>query len=145
MNLKLKFLKCYVLSTLLYGCESWTISETIKKRLEATEMWFLRRMMRIPWVKKVTNERVLELAGTGRSLLTTIRKRQLQFIGHTIRKNGIGKLAIEGKINGKRARGRQRLEYMKSLALATGTTVRNILRLSQDRVGFRRLVANVRI
>ena len=86
MNCKLRFLKCYVQSVLLYGCESWTISDINKKRLEAAEMWFLRRMMRISWVKKMTNERVMELANTKRNLLTTIRKRQIEFIGHIVRK-----------------------------------------------------------
>ena len=60
-------------------------------------------------------------------------------------KNGIEKLAIEGKIMGKRARGRQRQEYMIGLAVATQLTVMDILRLCQNREGFRRLVANVRI
>ena len=53
MNCKLRFLKCYVQSVLLYGCESWTIWEVSKKKIEAAEMWFLRRMMRISWVKKM--------------------------------------------------------------------------------------------
>jgi len=56
MPTKLRLLKCYVWSTLLYGCEGWTISNTMRTRLEATELWSLRRMMRISWTDKLTNE-----------------------------------------------------------------------------------------
>ena len=48
----------------MYGCEMWTISETMKKQLEAAEMWFLRRMMKISWTKKITNENILRRAQT---------------------------------------------------------------------------------
>ncbi|GFO23853.1 RNA-directed DNA polymerase from mobile element jockey [Plakobranchus ocellatus] len=60
----------------LPGCEAWTISKQIQNKLEATEMWFLRRMLRIPWTAKKTNERVLNEANKRRSLVRTIRKRQ---------------------------------------------------------------------
>jgi len=55
MSMKLHLLKCYVWSTLLYGCESWTVSQRMKSQLKATEMWFLRRMLRIAWTDKVSN------------------------------------------------------------------------------------------
>ena len=90
-NLRFRFLKSFVWSTLSYGCESWTISTNMKKRLEATEMWFLRRMMRISWTEMVTNEEVLRRAETRRSLLGTIRRRQLSFLGHTIRSDELEK------------------------------------------------------
>ena len=61
---KLRLIKCYIWSTMLYGCEKWTISEAMKKQLEAAEMWLLRRMMKISWIKEVTNEDVLRRAQT---------------------------------------------------------------------------------
>ncbi|GFO14452.1 RNA-directed DNA polymerase from mobile element jockey [Plakobranchus ocellatus] len=57
---------------IMYGCEAWTISKQIQNKLEATEMWFLRRMLRIPWTAKKTNERVLNEANKRRSLVRTI-------------------------------------------------------------------------
>ncbi|GFO25146.1 RNA-directed DNA polymerase from mobile element jockey [Plakobranchus ocellatus] len=66
-------LQCYIEPVLIYGCEAWTISKQIQNRLEANEMWFLRRMLRIPWTAKKTNERVLNEANK-RSLVRTIRK-----------------------------------------------------------------------
>ncbi|GFN78136.1 craniofacial development protein 2 [Plakobranchus ocellatus] len=61
-------LQCYIEPVLMYGCEAWTISKQTQNKLEATEMWFLRRMLRIPWTAKKTNERVLNEANKRRSL-----------------------------------------------------------------------------
>ena len=73
-----------------------------------------------------------------------IRRRQLKFVGHVMRKGGLEKLVLEGKINGKRQRGRQRLKYLEGLASATEYGAVDILRRVDDRVGFRHMVANVR-
>ena len=70
-------------------------------------MWFLRRMMRIPWTGKLTNEEVLQRAGVERKLIGEIRTRQMRNLGHVIRKDGLENLALTGKIEGKRGRGRK--------------------------------------
>ena len=62
---KLRVLKTYVWSILLYGCETWTITAETKKNLEAAEMWFYRRMVRISWKEKRTNESLLEETNIG--------------------------------------------------------------------------------
>ncbi|GFO26826.1 endonuclease-reverse transcriptase [Plakobranchus ocellatus] len=89
-------LQCYIEPVLMYGCEAWTISKQIQNKLEATEMWFLRRMLQIPWTAKKTNERVLNEDNKRRSLVRTIRKRQATFLGHVMRR---GKLT-KGENNG---------------------------------------------
>ena len=66
-------LQCYIEPILMYGCEAWTINKQIQKKLEAVEMWFLRRMLRIPWTAKKTNQEVLKEAVTERSLINRIR------------------------------------------------------------------------
>ena len=71
--------------------------------------------MKISWTEKKSNEEVMKLAGYVRSLLNTIRKRQLEFFGHIIRANGIEKRLLCGKICGVRSRGRQRIKYTDSL------------------------------
>ncbi|GFO11604.1 hypothetical protein PoB_003810900 [Plakobranchus ocellatus] len=91
----------------MYGCEAWTISKQIQNKLEATEMWFLRRMLRIPWTAKKTNE-VLNEANKRRSLVRTIRKRQANFLGHVMKRGKLEHLETAGKFEGKRSRGRQR-------------------------------------
>ena len=81
-EIRLRILKIYIWSGMIYGCESWTFSKEIRPRLEATEMWFLRRMLRILWTARRANKEVLLMSGTKRELLTVIMKRQLGILGH---------------------------------------------------------------
>ena len=75
---RIKLTKCYVWSTLLYGCETWTLSTTSIKKIEAFEMWTLRRLFKIPWTNYKTNKEVLQLAGTERSLTRIAKERKLK-------------------------------------------------------------------
>lgn len=77
INTKTRVLKCYVWSILLYGSECWTISKEMEKRLEATEMWFLRRMLNVPWTARESNESIFKRTKSKRFLINTIRYRQL--------------------------------------------------------------------
>ena len=72
---KINTLKAYIWSILLYGCECWTLTKDLARRLEAAEMWYIRRVMRISWIEKKSSEEVMEMAGYKRFLLKTIRKR----------------------------------------------------------------------
>ena len=95
-------------------------------------MWCHRKMMRLSWLKKISNERLLYMVSMERSLLVTIRSRQLRFVGHVVRKGGLEKLVLEEKINGKRQRGRQRLKYLEGLALTAECGAVDILRRAGD-------------
>ena len=84
MSFRIRFclLKCYVWSVFLYGCESWIMTNETIKKVNAMDLWFLRRMQRISWTAHVTNETVLKQTCRVRQLLNTIKNRQLQFFGH---------------------------------------------------------------
>ena len=97
---KLRFIKCYIWSTMFYGCETWAISEAMKKQLEAVEMWFLRRMRKISWIKKVTNEDILRRAQNERQLMKQIVKRQSSFLEHIVRKGSIEYQVVTEKVEG---------------------------------------------
>ena len=99
----------------MYGCESWTISKAMQERLEAAEIWFLRRMLSISWLDQLSNETVLRKADTRRELMKMITVRQMRFLGQLNRKEKIEHLAMTGKIIGKQARGRQRMTFMSSI------------------------------
>ena len=101
-----RVLQCYVEPILLYGCETWTITRPIQKKIEAMEMWFWRRMLKIPWTAKRTNVEVMEEAGLTRSLVNRIRKQQATFDGHILRRKGLEHLVIIGKMEGRRGRWR---------------------------------------
>ena len=146
MTTKFRVLKTYVWSTLTYGCECWTITSDIEKKIEAAEMWFIRRMLRISWAEKKTNVNVLREGNVQRSLLKTIRKRQMEFLGHVCRRRGLEFLSLTGKVEGKRDRGKQRITFLDSLCnSATGGQSKglNFLKLSDDRDVWRGMVANV--
>ena len=146
MNIRLRLLKCYVWSTLLYGCEAWNISRVMRRRLEAAEMFFIRRMLRIPWRARRTNEEVLGMAGKERVLMTTIRRKQVGYLGHAIRADGLEKSVLLGFIKGRRARGRLRLKYMDGIVEVVGcSTAAEAVRLTQDRGMWHYIVANVNI
>ena len=116
----------------------------MKKKLEAAEMWFLRRMWRVPWTARRTNQEVLEMANTSRSLLTIIRKRQLKYIGHVLRGQSLEKDCMLGMVEGNRARGRQRMKYMDGLKTLLGcTSIGEIARLAEGREDWKIIVANV--
>ena len=100
--------KCFILSTLLYGAETWTLTKVTSDKLEAFKMWLYRRMLRISWKEHKTNGEVLHKMKTKRSLLNTIKKRKCQYFGHIIRGDGVQRLLMEGRINGRRGRGRPR-------------------------------------
>ena len=125
---RLWLLKCYVWFTLLNGCESWTISKLLQKTLEAIEMWFLRRMRKISWVEKLSNQTVLNRAGASKQLINTIYTRQVCFLGHVLRKECFEELAVCGKIEDKRARGRQRLTFLQWIQRMSNMTPLEVIR-----------------
>ena len=96
-DLRLRMLECYVFSVLTYGCETWTLSKPLIDRLEACEMWCLRRMGRISYKERKTNEEVLAIFGTNRKLINKIKTRKMSFFGHVKRHDTILKQIIEGK------------------------------------------------
>ena len=146
IKLRMRLLRCYIWSGLMYGCESWNISSVMQKRLEATEMWFIRRMLRIPWTARRTNDEVMQMADTSRKLITTIRQRQLRYLGHVLRGSNLEKDCLMGTIEGTRARGRQRLKFMDGIkTLIGGSDMGEIIRLAEDREEWRSIVANVNI
>ena len=105
-------------------------------------MKFLRRILRIPWTPRRTNKEVLQMSGTQRKLLTVIMKRQLGFLGHVLRRDGLESTCLLGMIERKRARGRQRL--MDRIKEATDIRrIWEVIKLARDRKKWASIVANV--
>ncbi len=110
INLKsrLRAIKCYIWPTLFYGAETWTTTKSLLYRLDAFEMWVYRRVLKISWTEKITNEQVPRRMGTGRDIVRQFKTRKLQYLGHLIRHNTSQIQLIEGKVEGRRSRGRPR-------------------------------------
>ena len=131
LSTKLYVLNAYVYSILLYASECWTMSATMTKKLEAAEMWFYRRILRISYTKRITNEEVLSRMATTRNLIIMVRGRQMSFFGHVMRNKE--NFSISGKIEGKRCRGRQRITYAKSLSVWMKIEETEMIRASRDK------------
>ena len=108
INLKTRFraIKFYIWPTLFYAAETWTITKSLLSRLGAFEMRVYRRVLKISWTENITNEEVLRRVGTGIEIVRKFKTRKLQYLGHLIRHNKSQIQLIEGKIEGRRSRGR---------------------------------------
>ena len=115
LNLKKRLVKSLVWSILLYASEAWTIMKSDINRLEAFEMWCWRRILKIKWTDRINNERVLETVGEERKLIGIIQNRKRKWVAHSIRHNNLLRLVLEGRIPGKRSRGRKRIMMLDSV------------------------------
>jgi hypothetical protein len=123
-KVKKKIVKTIVWSVALYGAETWTMGIEEKKRVEALEMWIWRKMEGVMWSDKISNEKVLEAVGEKRTMLQVILDRQKRWIGHNIRRGGLLKEVIEGKIEGKKGQGRPRRGMLDDLKKGSYRTMK---------------------
>ncbi|CAH1224416.1 unnamed protein product [Diabrotica balteata] len=117
LEIRLRTIRCYIFSILLYGAETWTLKKCNLKRIEAFELWLYRRVLKISWTDRITNKEVLERVGKEREIITTIQTRKLEYLGHVMRgpKYEILRLIIQGKIQGRRSVGRRQNSWLKNL------------------------------
>ena len=133
ITVRLIVLKCYIWSTLLYGCEMCIISGDMIKKLEVLETWFYRRMLKISWKEKVTNVEVYRRMNTSTSFLLYIVHRQLNFLVHILRKGELEKLVVTGFVDGKRDRGRHRETFLTYLSKIVGKSPLELINLAKKR------------
>ena len=141
--LKIKLIKVLIWPVMLYGSEAWTLRKAEKDKIEAAEMWFYRRLLRIKWTGKRTNESILKELSVQRQLLVEIDKRRLRYVGHANRSQhtSLMSTAFQGKVDGKRRRGRPPISYGGNLKEACGLGLQQIAESSRDREGWRSVVA----
>ena len=90
----------------MYGCESWTLKKAERRRIDAFELWFWRRLLRLPWTARISNQSMLKEINPGCSLERLMLKLKLQYFGHLIRRaDSFEKTVMLGKIEGRRRRG----------------------------------------
>ena len=111
ISTKIRLIKAPVWPIATFGCESWTLRKNEETRLDAFEMKGLRKILRVSWAAKKTNEWLLNKAGVKTELLDTVKARKLAYYGHTMRKQGscLEKEIIQGTMPGARRRGRPRM------------------------------------
>ena len=110
---KVHLVKAMVFPVVMYGCESWTIKKAERRRIEAFELWCWRRLLRVPWTARRSNQPILKEISPGCSLEGLILKLKLQYFGHLMwRADSLEKTLMLGKIEGRRRRGWQRMTWL---------------------------------
>ena len=138
----LGLIKFFFFFFFFYGAEGWTLTKADEKRIQSAELWIYRRMLRVSWTEHRTDDSILTELGTTRQLLGFVVRRKLSFFGHTIRDGGceLVKCMIQGKVSGKRRRGRPKTSYSSNITKWTSVGTERITRETRDRAGWRRLI-----
>ena len=102
-----------IFPVVMYGCKSWTVKKAEHRRIDAFELWCWRRLLRVPWTVRRSNQSILKEINPGISLEGMMLKLKLQFFDHLMRRaDSLEKTLMLGKIEGRRRRGRQRMRWL---------------------------------
>ena len=113
LSTKVRLVKAMVFPVVMYGCESWTIKKAECRRIDAFELWCWRRLLRVPWTARRSNQSILKEISPGYSLEGLMLKLKLQYFGHLMRRADLlEKTLMLGKIESRRRRGRHRMRWL---------------------------------
>ena len=123
-----------VFPAVMYGCESWIIKEAESQRIDTFELWCWRRLLRVPWTTRRSNQSILKEIGPGCSLEGLMLKLKLQYFGHLIwEADSLEKTLMLGKIEGKRRRGWQRTGWLDSITNSMDMNLGKLQKIVEDR------------